>query len=149
LRISIRDNAADQCFRGIDIRILGAPQEPVATPTLRRTARSSSMLGFSTRSLSSPPLHSGQIWVENVWGKAVHSIAAEGISPEQVVDEAVALSQQILSEYLRYTNVVDLAGGRSASALEPLLQPLARISQCAQTARITSGGRFHPDSCRV
>src|SRR5512132_1729163 len=25
---------------------------------------------------------------------------------------------------------------------------LARISQCAQTARITSGGRFHPDSCR-
>ena len=26
--------------------------------------------------------------------------------------------------------------------------PLARISQCAPTARITSGGRFHPDSCR-
>jgi hypothetical protein len=25
---------------------------------------------------------------------------------------------------------------------------LARISQCAQTARITSGGRFHPESCR-
>ena len=25
---------------------------------------------------------------------------------------------------------------------------LARISQCAPTARITSGGGFHPDSCR-
>ena len=25
---------------------------------------------------------------------------------------------------------------------------LARISQCAQTARIASGGRFHPESCR-
>ena len=26
---------------------------------------------------------------------------------------------------------------------------LARISQCAQTARVTSGGRFHPGSCRL
>jgi flagellar biosynthesis protein FliR len=29
-----------------------------------------------------------------------------------------------------------------------LAGPLTRISQCAQTARITSGGRFHPESCR-
>ena len=26
---------------------------------------------------------------------------------------------------------------------------LARISQCAPTARITSGGGFHPESCRL
>ena len=26
---------------------------------------------------------------------------------------------------------------------------LARISQCAPTARITSGGRFHPESSRL
>jgi len=26
---------------------------------------------------------------------------------------------------------------------------LARISQCAPTARVTSGGRFHPESCRL
>src|SRR5215207_5480061 len=26
---------------------------------------------------------------------------------------------------------------------------LTRISQCAQTARFTSGGRYHPASCRL
>ena len=41
---------------------------------------------------------SGQIWKENVWGKAVHRVAAEGISPEQAVDEAIAWIKQILSE---------------------------------------------------
>jgi len=29
------------------------------------------------------------------------------------------------------------------------LPGLARISQCAPTARIISGGRFHPDNCRL
>jgi multiple sugar transport system substrate-binding protein len=41
---------------------------------------------------------SGRIWDENVWGKAVHRVAAEGISPEQAVDEAIARIKQILSE---------------------------------------------------
>ena len=27
---------------------------------------------------------------ENVWGKAVHCVAADGISPEQAVHEAIA-----------------------------------------------------------
>ena len=35
---------------------------------------------------------------ENVWGKAVHSVAAQGISPEQAVDEAIARIKQILAE---------------------------------------------------
>jgi multiple sugar transport system substrate-binding protein len=35
---------------------------------------------------------------ENVWGHAVHRVAAEGISPEQAVDEAIARIKQILSE---------------------------------------------------
>ena len=35
---------------------------------------------------------------ENVWGKAVHRVVAEGISPEQAVDEAIARIKQILSE---------------------------------------------------
>jgi multiple sugar transport system substrate-binding protein len=35
---------------------------------------------------------------ENVWGKAIHRIAADGISPEQAVDEAIARIKQILSE---------------------------------------------------
>jgi multiple sugar transport system substrate-binding protein len=41
---------------------------------------------------------SGQIWDENVWGKAVHRVVTDGISPEQAVDEAIARIKQILSE---------------------------------------------------
>jgi multiple sugar transport system substrate-binding protein len=39
-----------------------------------------------------------RIWQEEVWGKAVHRVVADGISPEQAVDEAVARIKQILSE---------------------------------------------------
>jgi hypothetical protein len=35
---------------------------------------------------------------ERVWGQAIHRVAAEGISPEQAVDEAIARIKQILSE---------------------------------------------------
>ena len=35
---------------------------------------------------------------EGVWAKAIHRVAAEGISPEQAVDEAIARIKQILSE---------------------------------------------------
>jgi multiple sugar transport system substrate-binding protein len=38
------------------------------------------------------------IWEQNVWGNAVHRVAADGISPAQAVDEAVARIKQILSE---------------------------------------------------
>ena len=41
---------------------------------------------------------SGRIWDENVWGKAVHRVVADGISPEQAVDEAIARIKQILAE---------------------------------------------------
>jgi multiple sugar transport system substrate-binding protein len=41
---------------------------------------------------------SGRIWQENLWGKAVHRVVTEGISPEQAVDEAIARIKQILSE---------------------------------------------------
>jgi multiple sugar transport system substrate-binding protein len=37
-------------------------------------------------------------WQEKVWAKAVHRVAAEGISPEQAVDEAIARIKQILAE---------------------------------------------------
>jgi hypothetical protein len=42
--------------------------------------------------------HSGPIWDENVWGKAVHRVVTEGISPAQAVDEAIARIKQILKE---------------------------------------------------
>jgi multiple sugar transport system substrate-binding protein len=35
---------------------------------------------------------------ERVWGKAIYRVAAEGISPEQAVDEAITRIKQILSE---------------------------------------------------
>jgi multiple sugar transport system substrate-binding protein len=41
---------------------------------------------------------SGPIWDENVWGKAVHRVVTDGISPEQAVDEAIARIKQILAE---------------------------------------------------
>jgi hypothetical protein len=41
---------------------------------------------------------SGTIGEEEIWGKAVHRVAADGISPEQAVDEAIARIKQILSE---------------------------------------------------
>jgi hypothetical protein len=35
---------------------------------------------------------------EAIWPKAIHRIAAEGISPEQAADEAIARIKQLLSE---------------------------------------------------
>ena len=39
-----------------------------------------------------------EIHNERVWGKAVHRVVADGISPEHAVDEAIARIKQILSE---------------------------------------------------
>jgi multiple sugar transport system substrate-binding protein len=41
---------------------------------------------------------SGPIWDENVWGTAVHRVVADGITPEQAVDEAIGRIKQILAE---------------------------------------------------
>ena len=38
------------------------------------------------------------MWRELVWSKAIHRVVAEGISPEQAVDEAIARTKQILSQ---------------------------------------------------
>jgi multiple sugar transport system substrate-binding protein len=35
---------------------------------------------------------------ERVWAKAIHRVVADGISPEQAVDEAIARIKEILSE---------------------------------------------------
>ena len=39
-----------------------------------------------------------QVWQERVWAKAVHRVVADGISPEQAVDEAIASIKEILGE---------------------------------------------------
>jgi multiple sugar transport system substrate-binding protein len=41
---------------------------------------------------------SSRVYEENVWGKAIHRVVAEGISPEQAVDEAIARIKEILTE---------------------------------------------------
>lgn len=41
---------------------------------------------------------SGPVWGENVWGNAVHRVVADGISPEQAVDEAIVQIKEILAE---------------------------------------------------
>jgi multiple sugar transport system substrate-binding protein len=41
---------------------------------------------------------SHRIWDENVWGKAVRRVAADGLNPEQAVDEAIARIKQILAQ---------------------------------------------------
>ncbi len=46
---------------------------------------------------SGDPRHS-IVTGERVWAKAVHRVAAEGITPEQAVDEAIARIKQILAE---------------------------------------------------
>jgi multiple sugar transport system substrate-binding protein len=43
-------------------------------------------------------VRSSRILEEEIWGKAVHRVVAEGISPEQAVDEAIARIKEILSE---------------------------------------------------
>jgi hypothetical protein len=40
----------------------------------------------------------GQVRQEWTWSKAIHRVAADGISPEQAVDEAIARIKQILAE---------------------------------------------------
>jgi multiple sugar transport system substrate-binding protein len=47
---------------------------------------------------ASGDLRHDQIYHERVWAKAIHRVAAEGISPEQAVDEAIARIKQILAE---------------------------------------------------
>jgi multiple sugar transport system substrate-binding protein len=40
----------------------------------------------------------GRTWEEYTWAQAIHRVAADGISPEQAVDEAIARIKEILSE---------------------------------------------------
>jgi hypothetical protein len=38
------------------------------------------------------------VWQELIWAKAIHRVAAEGVSPEHAVDEAIERIKQILAE---------------------------------------------------
>ena len=57
-------------------------------------------MAAAMQAASRPPgiLRDDQVFNERVWAEAVHHVAAEGISPEQAVDEAIARIKQILSE---------------------------------------------------
>jgi multiple sugar transport system substrate-binding protein len=53
---------------------------------------------FSPLGVRDNERRSPRIYEENVWGKAVHRVVTDGISPEQAVDEAIARIKEILSE---------------------------------------------------
>ena len=73
------------------------PSDPhrmrAAIQILTRTHFDDSTLGVRDYERQSP-----RISAENVWGNAVHRVAADGISPEQAVDDAITRIKQILSE---------------------------------------------------
>ena len=48
--------------------------------------------------VASGDLRHDQVFHERVWAKAVHRVAADGLTPEQAVDEAIARIKEILSE---------------------------------------------------
>jgi multiple sugar transport system substrate-binding protein len=66
--------------------------------------RMAAVMQIASRPLSheygpaSGDLRHDRILQELVWAKAIHRVAADGISPEQAVDEAIARIKQILSE---------------------------------------------------
>lgn len=79
-------------------KLLDTPvwQDP-ADPHRRMTA---ALLAEWPATVSYPAVDWRHIKVEDeqVWEKAVHGVAAEGMSPEQAVDEAIARIKEILSE---------------------------------------------------
>ena len=48
--------------------------------------------------VASGDLGHDKVFQERVWGKAINRVAADGISPEQAVDEAIARIKEILAE---------------------------------------------------
>jgi multiple sugar transport system substrate-binding protein len=54
-------------------------------------------LKYDYTTVSGDPRHQ-KVYEEQVWSNAVHRVAADGISPEQAVDEAIARIKQILAE---------------------------------------------------
>ena len=53
---------------------------------------------YSHVAVSGNPRHDWARYQEHVWGSAIHRIVAEGVSPEQAVNDAIARIKQILSE---------------------------------------------------
>ena len=80
--------------------------------------------------------------------------AAAATEWEALNREATSLFQQ--GNYTKATVAAKKALHAADQALGPdhpdvatTLNNLARLIQCAPTARIASGGRFHPESCRL
>ena len=71
------------CLEPLNLTVTaGAKVLGVSRKTLDNLVKSPRVTGGTTR----------------FWAQAVHRVAAEGISPEQAVDEAIARIEQILSE---------------------------------------------------
>ena len=79
----------------LDAAVLARPERPA--PHGRGDAGRDAPAAYDYAGVSGDWRHS-RVWQERVWAKAIHRVAAEGISPEQAVDEAIARIKQILSE---------------------------------------------------
>jgi multiple sugar transport system substrate-binding protein len=71
------------------------PSDPHRMAAVMQAASRGAAYDYTT---VSGDLRHQRVWNERIWAKAVHRVAAEGISPEQAVDEAFARIKEILSE---------------------------------------------------
>jgi multiple sugar transport system substrate-binding protein len=71
------------------------PSDPHRMAAVMQAASRGAAYDYTT---VSGDLRHQRVWNERIWAKAVHRVAAEGISPEQAVDDAFARIKEILSE---------------------------------------------------
>ena len=92
------------------------------------------------------PLVAGTIAAAGGRPQAVQADSADPAAVRQAVEQCAAKLDRL--DILVSNAGIFRFGPPEDVSLEEL-DPLTRISQCAQTARVTSGGRFHPGSCRL
>ncbi len=71
------------------------PSDPHRMASVMQVASRSMEYGDTT---GTDDWRQDRVFREQIWEKAIHRIATEGISPEQAVDEAIARVKQILAE---------------------------------------------------
>jgi multiple sugar transport system substrate-binding protein len=79
-------------------RMAAVMQAAARPPSYSYTAAPGDLAHDEESTAASGELRHDEVFNERIWAKAVHRVAADGISPEQAVDEAIARIKQILSE---------------------------------------------------
>ena len=104
------DNPMSKYYQKIDVEKIGAMGHSQGSGATAAAAAADSRIkavilwngGTSANvpylAVSGDRRHDRIRYEEHVWGTAIHRVVADGISPEQAVDEAIARIKQILSE---------------------------------------------------